>query len=177
MQLSDTARNPEIWVESSYVVMAAHGLIRLADGLRLPGDFDAVSPLNPVLDIPPPSESAARTLAEVAAFFGLDRAPAVFRAMARRPLYLRATWDFVRRALEPGLLTAEQKRLIALAVSAAAGSAYGIDLFAHEARRLEISDDAMFETLLVVHRFAGLTKFATSLNLEPDRQPQFESRA
>jgi hypothetical protein len=31
----------------------------------------------------------------------------------------------------------------------------------------------LLETLLVVHRFAGLTKFATSLNLEPDRVPQF----
>lgn len=85
----------------------------------------------------------------------------------------KTTWDFVRRALEPDLLSAEQKRIIAFAVSVAAGSDYGIDLFAHHARRLGASDDAIFETLAVVHRFAGLTKFATSLNLEPDRVPEF----
>ncbi len=173
MQQSETARNPEIWVENSFVIMAVHGLIRLADGLRLPTDFDPAPRGTPLVSTTTPDQAAEKTLAEVAAFFSLDRAPGVFRAMARRSLYLRATWDFVRRALEPDLLSAGQKRLIALAVSAAAGSDYGIDLFAHDARRLGASEDALFETVAVVHRFAGLTKFATSLDLEPDRAPEF----
>lgn len=173
MQQSDTAKNPGIWVELSYVIMAAHGLIRLADGLRLPPESDADASRQPIVAIPPPSESAERTLTDVATFFALDQAPAVFRALALRPLYLRATWDFVRRTFESDLLTASHKRLVALAVSAAAGSPYGIDFFTREARRLDASDEAIFETILVVQRFAGLTKFATSLNLEPDRVPQF----
>lgn len=172
MQQSETARNPEIWVENSFVIMAVHGLIRLADGLRLSPEFDP-APRRPLMEMPAPNEAAQKTLADIATFFSLDHAPEVFRAMARRPLYLKTTWDFVRRALEPDLLSAEQKRLIAFAVSVAAGSDYGIDLFAHHARRLGASDDAIFETLAVVHRFAGLTKFATSLNLEPDRVPEF----
>ena len=167
------AKHPEIWVELSFVIMAVHGLIRFADGLRLPPEFDPAPRRLPVLEMQVPNEAAQKTLADVAAFFSLDEAPGVFRAMARRPLYLRATWYFVRRALEPDLLSAEQKRLIALAVSAAAGSDYGIDLFAREARRLGASEGALFDTLAVVQRFAGLTKFATSLNLEPDRMPEF----
>jgi len=173
VQQSETAKNPEIWVELSYVIMAVHGLIRLADGLRLPAEFDVASARKPVIDVPPPPESVERTLSEIATFFAVDHAPAVFRAMALRPIYLKATWDFVRRTFEPDLLTAEQKGLIAFAVSAAAGSEYGIDFFAREARRVGASDDMLFETLLVVQRFAGLTKFVTALNLEPDRVPQF----
>ena len=173
MQQSDTARNPAIWVENSFVIMAVHGLIRLADGLRLPPEFDPLPRRTPLMEMPAPNEAAQKTLADIATFFSLDQAPGVFRAMASRPLYLRATWDFVRRALEPDLLSAEQKRLIAFAVSVAAGSDYGIDLFAHDARRLGASEDVIFDTLAVVHRFAGLTKFATSLNLEPDRVPEF----
>lgn len=153
--------------------MAVHGLIRLADGLRLPPECDADARRKPVINIPQATDSAERTLADCASFFALDHAPAVFRALAARPTYLKATWDFIRRTLEPDLLAADQKRLVALAVSAAAGSEYGIDFFSREARRLGATDDAILETLLVVHRFAGLTKFATSLNLEPDRVPQF----
>jgi alkylhydroperoxidase/carboxymuconolactone decarboxylase family protein YurZ len=58
-----------------------------------------------------------------------------FPGLAVRSTYLKATWDFIRRTLESDLLSAEQKRLVAFAVSAAAGSDYGIDLFTRDARR------------------------------------------
>lgn len=153
--------------------MAVHGLIRLADGLRLPLEFDPQSRRRPVIEISTPPESAVPTLAAIAAFFAVEQAPAVFKAMSTRPTYLKATWDFVRRTFEPDLLAAGQKALVAVAVSAAAGSEYGIDFFTREARRLGASEEMLLETYLVVQRFAGLTKFATSLNLEPDRVPQF----
>jgi len=173
VQQSEKARNPEIWVENSFVIMAVHGLVRLADGLRLSPEFDPVPRRTPLMEMPAPDEAAQKTLVDIATFFSLDHAPGVFRAMARRPMYLRTTWEFFRRALDPDLLSGEQKRLIAFAVSVATGSEYGIDLFARDARRLGASEEALFETLAVVHRFAGLTKFATSLNLEPDRVPEF----
>jgi hypothetical protein len=113
--------------------MALHGLIRLADGMRLPREFDPDSRRKPVFEIQQASETAERTLADCASYFDMKRAPAVFRALSVRP----------------------------------------IDFFSRDARRLGAGDDAILETLLVVHRFAGLTKFATALNLEPDRVPQF----
>ena len=135
MQQNKQAKNPEIWVEAIYVVMAVHGLIRLADGLRLPLEFDEGSRRRPLVSIPVDSGDAG-PLGEIAEFFGMQQAPGVFRALARRGLYLRVTWSWVRQVLEADLLTRERKTLIALAVSAAAGSDYGTDFFGNEARRL-----------------------------------------
>ena len=107
----------------------------------------------------------------------MERAPRVFRALGRRGLYLKVTWSWVRQVLEPDLLTREHKTLIGLAVSAAAGSDYGTDFFGNEARRLEIDEEAVWETLCVVQRFAGLTKFASGLDLEPDLFPDWSDGA
>ena len=176
VQQNEKAKDPEIWVEAIYVVMAVHGLIRLADGLRLPLEFEEGSRRRPLVSIPDDAGNAA-LLGEIAEFFGMERAPGVFRALGRRGLYLKVTWSWVRKVLEPGLLTQKRKTLIALAVSAAAGSDYGTDFFGNEARRLEIDEEAVWETLCVVQRFAGLTKFASGLGLEPDLFPDWDEAA
>ena len=116
VQQNEEAKNPEIWVEAIYVVMAVHGLIRLADGLRLPLEFEEGSRRRPLVSIPDDAGNA-ELLGEIAEFFGMERAPGVFRALARRGLYLKVTWSWIRQVLEPGLLTRERKTLIALAVS------------------------------------------------------------
>jgi alkylhydroperoxidase/carboxymuconolactone decarboxylase family protein YurZ len=171
VQQNKQARNPEIWVEAMYAVMSVHGLVRLADGLRLPLEHDE-STRTPLVSIPEHADGNA-VLNDVAEFFGLEKAPRVFRAMARRPLYLKTTWSFVRQTLEADLLSREQKTLLAVAVSAAAGSDYGTDFFGAEARRLDVDEEAVWETLCVVQRFAGLTKFASGLDLEPDIFPKW----
>jgi hypothetical protein len=82
---------------------------------------------------------------------------------------LRTTWDFVRRTFDSDRLTDARPEAPDCAGGIGRrGSAYGTDFFARHARRLGGPDDIVFETLLVVQRFAGLTKFATKLNLEPD---------
>ena len=163
-----------MWVEANFVVMAIHGLIRLADGLRLPLEFEEGSSRRPLIGIPEEKPDTKDVLGEIAGFFEMERAPGVFRALALRPLYLKMTWRWIRNVLEPDLLSREQKTLIALAVSAAAGSDYGTDFFGREARRLGSDEEEIWEVLCVVQRFAGLTKFASGLDLRPDFFPQWE---
>jgi hypothetical protein len=58
-------------------IMAVHGFIRLADGLRVPLEFDADSRRKPVITLTATaSESAERTPAEIVAFFDVERPPA-----------------------------------------------------------------------------------------------------
>lgn len=173
VQQNKDARNPAMWVEAHFVVMAVHGLIRLADGLRLAPEFEEGSSRRPLIAIPDEKPDTTDLLGEIAKFFEMERAPAVFRALGRRPLYLKMTWRWIRSILEPDLLPREQKTLIALAVSAAAGSDYGTDFFGHEARRLGADEEAIWEVLCVVQRFAGLTKFASGLDLRPDFFPDW----
>ena len=174
VQQNKEAKNPAMWVEANFVVMAVHGLIRLADGLRLPLEFEEGSTRQPIVQIPDEKPETAEVLGEIAGFFEMERAPGVFRALARRPLYLKMTWRWIRGILEPDLLSRERKTLIGLAVAAAAGSDYGTDFFGHEARRLGTDEEAIWEVLCVVQRFAGLTKFASGLDLRPDFFPKWE---
>ena len=91
VQQNKKAKNPAMWVEANFVVMAMHGLIRLADGLRLPLEFEASS-RRPLIGIPEENPETEDLLGEIAGFFEMERAPGVFRALARRPLYLKLTW-------------------------------------------------------------------------------------
>ncbi len=163
-----------MWVEANFVVMAMHGLVRLADGLRLPLEFEQGSSRRPLIGIPEETPNTEDLLGEIAGFFEMERAPGVFRALVRRPVYLKMTWRWIRNILEPDLLAREQKTLIALAVSAAAGSDYGTDFFGREARRLGSDEETIWEVLCVVQRFAGLTKFASGLDLRPDFFPKWD---
>jgi len=107
VQQNQEAKNPAMWVEANFVVMALHGLTRLADGFRLPPEFEEGSSRRPLVPIPDPKPDTADLLGEIAEFFEMERAPGGFRALARRPLYLKMTWRWIRGVLEPDLLSRE----------------------------------------------------------------------
>jgi AhpD family alkylhydroperoxidase len=60
------------------------------------------------------------------------------------------------------------KSIIALAVSMAARSAYGIDFHHRESRRLGLSDAAMWELVFVTEQFNAVNKIGDCLHLQPD---------
>ena len=150
-----------------------HGLNAVADGLRLPLDFSA-SPRTPVLPLVAPADAGPEVksvFAEIAAFYAMDRPPAVFRYMARDLGFLQSYWTATREAFADRKLDRQMKEVLALAASLTAKSDYGVDLHLHEARRLGLSDQGLTEAIEVVQCFNTVTKIADALQLQPDFNP------
>jgi AhpD family alkylhydroperoxidase len=149
-----------------------HALDAVADGLRLPPEF---SPGTRTPLVPPPEElpAAARaTLDEIAAFYAMDRPPAVFRWMARDPAYLASYWGATREAFTSGALDRPTKEILAFAASMTAKSDYGVDFHLREARRLGLSEQGLTEAVEVIQLFNTVTKIADALRLGPDFDPR-----
>lgn len=162
-----------VWYEVAYLVGTVHGMNGVADGLRLPLDFTPDPtrvPLVPLVD-PGAADGPVRPLLEeIAAFFDMAGPPHLYRALAHDPAYAADQWRYVRHILSDGRLPRLSKSLIALAVSMAARSAYGIDFYHRETRRLGASDAAMWELVFVTEQFHAVNKIGDCLQLQPDMQ-------
>jgi alkylhydroperoxidase family enzyme len=161
----------QIWYEVAYVAGVTHALNAVADGLRLPLEFGE-SPRRPLLPLPDAPEEAKAVFAEVMAFYGMDRPPAVFRWMARDVGFLRHYWAATRAAFIDRRLDRRMKETLALAASLTGKSDYGVDLHLREAQRLGLSDGGVTETIEVVQLFNTVTKIADALQLQPDFDPR-----
>ena len=110
---------------------------------------------------------------EITVFYATDRVPAVFRWMARDPIFLQGYWGAVREAFADRKLNRLTKEVLAFAASMTAKSDYGVDLHLREARRLGLNEQGLGEAVEVVQLFNTVTKIADALRLEPD----FDSRS
>jgi AhpD family alkylhydroperoxidase len=167
-------RDDRVWYEVAYVVGVTNGLNAVADGLRLPLDFSpsARLPLAPLVE---PADAPPQTKAvfeDIAAFYAVDRPPAVFRYMARDAVFLATYWAATREAFSDRQLDRLTKEVLALAASLTATSDYGVDLHLREARRLGLSEQGLTEAIEVVQCFNTVTKIADALRLEPDFDPR-----
>ena len=163
----------QIWYELAYVAGVTHALNAVADGLRLPLEFapSARAPFVPLPDGDGPAEAKA-VLDEIATFYAMDRAPAVFRWMARDVGFLQGYWGAAREAFVDRALDRLTKEVLALAASMTARSEYGVDLHLREARRLGLSERGLTEAVEVVQLFNTVTKVADALQLQPDFNPR-----
>lgn len=148
-----------------------HGLNSIADGLRLPLDFSPsarvpIASLN--VDFILPAGDVEAVLDEIASFYTMDSPPAVFRYMARDPIFLKGYWGATREAFSDRTLGRRTKEILALAASLTAKSDYGVDLHLREVRRLGVSEQALTEAIEVVQCFNTVTKIADALQLQPD---------
>ena len=154
-----------------------HALNAVADGLRLPSEFQRSdrSPLVPLAaaeHTPPEVEAVFK---EIQAFYAVDRVPAVFRWMARDAIFLQGYWGAVREAFTDGKVDRLTKEVLALAASITAKSDYGVDFHLREARRLGLTDQGLTEAVQVVQLFNTVTKIADALQLQPDFNPRREA--
>jgi AhpD family alkylhydroperoxidase len=158
----------------AYVAGVTHALNAVADGLRLPLEFapSPRTPLLPVLDEGDAGLEAKEAFDEIRAFYAMDRAPAVFRHMARDPGFLRGYWEATREAFSERRLDRLTKEVLALAASFTAKSDYGVDLHLREARRLGLTDQGLTEAIEVVQLFNTVTRIADALQLQPDFDPR-----
>ncbi len=148
-----------------------HGVNGVADGLRLPLDFtpDATRvPLVPLVDAGAVEGPLKALFDEVAAFFAMPAPPNIYRVLGNDPAYAADHWRYVRHIFSDGRLPRLWKSIIALAVSMASRSAYGIDFHHREARRLGLSDAAMWELVFVTEQFNAVNKIGDCLHLQPD---------
>ena len=155
----------------AYVVGAVHGINGVADGLRLPLDFTPDPTRRPLVSLldPAVAEGSVRALFdEIAAFFGMHAPPNLYRALARDPAYAADHWRYVRHLFSDGKLPRLSKSIIALAVSMASRSGYGIDFHHREARRLGLTEAAMWELVFVTEQFNAVNKIGDCLHLQPD---------
>jgi AhpD family alkylhydroperoxidase len=156
------------------VAGTTHGLNAVADGLRLPLEFGNAG-RNPLVTVPSSEESSAELKAvfeEIQTFYAMDRVPAVFRWMARDPIFLQGYWGAVRAAFTDASLDRLTKEVLALSASMTAKSDYGVNLHLREARRLGLTDQGLTEAVEVVQLFNTVTKIADALQLQPDFNPR-----
>lgn len=151
-----------------------HALNAVADGLRLPLEFSpstraAAVPVPEVAEAPPDVKALWD---EIAAFYATDRPPAVFRWMARDPIFLQGFWGATQEAFSDRVLDRQLKEVLALAASITAKSDYGVDFHLREARRLGLSEQALTEAIEVIQLFNTVTKIADALQLQPDFDPR-----
>lgn len=151
-----------------------HGLNAVADGLRLPLEFSASSlvPALPLVDAGAAGPEVKAIFGEIAAFYGVDRPPAVFRWLARDAAFLQGYWAATREAFTDRKLDRLTKEILALAASVTAKSDYGVDFHLREVRRLGLSDQGLTEVVEVVQCFNTVTKIADALQLQPDFDPR-----
>jgi AhpD family alkylhydroperoxidase len=165
------ATDDAIWYEVAFLAGTVHGMNGVADGLRLPLDFTPDStrvPLVPLVD-PAAAEGRVKDLfAEVAEFFGMPGPPNLYRALANDPAYAADQFRYVRHVFTDGKLPRLHKGIIALAVSMTSRSPYGVDFHHREARRLGLTDAAMWELVFVTEQFNAVNKIGDCLHLEPD---------
>ena len=151
-----------------------HALNAVADGLRLPLEFRD-SGRDPLVALPRTEEAPPQVKAlfdDIQTFYAMDHVPAVFRWMARDPIFLQGYWGAVRAAFTDAGLDRLTKEVLALAASMTAKSDYGVDLHLREARRLGLSDQGLTEAVEVVQLFNTVTKIAGALQLQPDFNPR-----
>ena len=169
-----------VWYEVAHLVGTVHGMNGVADGLRLPLDFTADParrPLMPLVDAAAAEGPLKALFEELVTFFDMPGPPNLYRALGNDAAYAADHWRYVRHILSDGHLPRFWKAIIALAVSMAARSAYGIDFHHREARRLGLSDAAMWELVFVTEQFNAVNKIGDCLHLQPDMYEGLKPRA
>lgn len=114
------------------------------------------------------SGEVAAIYADIRATFGLPFVPAMFKAIAHHPAYLKASWERVKVVMGPGLIDRKTKEMIAVAVSAANGCDYCIQAHTAALKGMGSNDAEIVELMAVVDLFSGFNKMLDGLQVAPD---------
>ena len=105
---------------------------------------------------------------------GIDFVPNMYKAMARNPAYLEASWNKIRAVRsEHGKLDDLTKEIIALTVSTMNGCRYCIEVYTSAVLNHGLDDDGLTEVAAVIDVYNGLNKFNTGLDVEMDEKPWY----
>ncbi len=105
---------------------------------------------------------------------GIDFVPNMYKAMARNPAYLEASWNKISAVMgEKHQLDDLTKAIIALTVSTMNGCNYCIEVYTGAVRKYGLDDDGITEVAAVIDVFNGLNKFNAGLDIEMDEKPWY----
>ena len=105
---------------------------------------------------------------------GIDFVPNVYKAMARNPAYVEASWNKIGAVMgEQGKLDDRTKAIIALTVSTMNECGYCIEAYTSAVRKYGLDDDGLTESAAVTDLYNGLNKFNTGLGVEMDEKPWY----
>lgn len=124
-----------------------------------------------LVNIPEESEAAAEVaavFAEIRQMFGMPFVPNLFKVMAHRPEYLKASWERVKVVMGPGLLDRRTKEMVAVAVSAVNGCDYCTSAHVAALRQMGVGDGEIVELMAVVDLFSGFNKMLAGLQVATD---------
>lgn len=114
------------------------------------------------------TDDVAAIYADIRATLGMQFVPAMFRAIAHHPAYLKASWERVKIVMGPGLIDRKTKEMIAVAVSAANGCAYCVQAHTVALKGMGSKDAEIVELMAVVDLFSGFNKMLDGLQVAPD---------
>ena len=152
-------------------------LTAAAAAFQLPPDGPAQSghgvdaPLVPLVNVDSAGE-ATEILAEIREWareaLGVDRAPAIWRALAHHPRLLQATWRKDRLVMAAGTVDEFVKGCAALAVAQFRQSPYWIGYLTHFLRaRFSVEDRVLVEIAGAVMHYVSFNTIAHGMRLEP----------
>lgn len=124
-----------------------------------------------LVDMPDEHEATgevASIFGEIRQVFGLPFVPNLFKVMAHRPEYLKASWERVKVIMGPGLLDRKTKEMIAVAVSATNGCDYCTSAHVAALKQMGVEDGAIVELMAVVDLFSGFNKMLEGLQIAAD---------
>jgi AhpD family alkylhydroperoxidase len=111
---------------------------------------------------------------EIRESLGIDFVPNIYKAMARNPAYLEASWNKIRTLMnEQRQLDDVTKAIIAPTVSTMNGCRYCIEVYTGAVRKYGLDDDGLTEVAGVIDLFNGLNKFNAALDVEMDEEPWY----
>ncbi len=113
-------------------------------------------------------DSVKKIYEEIKQTFGITFVPNLFKAMAHNADILAATWNQFKTTMGPGELTAREKELIALAVSATNNCGYCIHAHQATLKGMGLSEKGLVELMGVVGLYNHFNKFLDGLMIEPD---------
>ena len=105
---------------------------------------------------------------------GIDFVPNMYKAMARNPAYLEASWNKISAVMgEQHALDDLTKAIIALTVSTMNSCSYCIEVYTGAVRKYGLDDEGLTEVAGIIDLFSGLKKFNTALGIEMDELPWY----
>ncbi len=103
--------------------------------------------------------------------YGMPFVPNAYKAMAVSPEFLEAEWRKIKALRAGKELSAREKEIIALAVSATNGCDYCIDAHTAILKRMGVTDRAIVELMAIVDHYNGINAFLEGLQIESDIKP------
>jgi len=138
-----------------------------------------------IATVNPVAESAAtgkvaEIYADIRRTKGIDFVPNMWRVLATHPDHLELVWGRLKAIMHPesvgrtAKLTARERELVALAVSATNGCSYCVNSHTAALRKLGLDVEALGEAMAVVGLFNSTNAIADGYQIEPDILPPLD---